>query len=321
MAIEHVVVLMLENRSFDCMLGKLYPSDGTFDGLTGQEANIFSGQTVPVWTSDGIDPAIATIPDPDPGEHFTDMNQQLFAGGQAATMGGFVANYMAQPSAGKPFVPRNIMHYYTPEQVPVISTLARAFGVCDRWHASAPCQTWPNRFFAHTGTALGYVNNSNFPIPFPAPSFFGQLERRNIPWRIYFHDAPQSLLLRDIWHLAPLRFRWFSQFLADAHTGALPAYSLIEPRYFSDAFLRRIPNDEHPPHNVQYGEELIAQAYIALRASPHWKKTLLIITYDEHGGCYDHVPPPPAVPPDAHQPDGFEFNRYGVRVPAVIVSP
>jgi len=316
MDIKHVVVLMLENRSFDCMLGKLYPSDGTFEGLTGQETNDYAGRPVPVWAAKSINPDIATIPDPDPGELFTDMTKQLFADGAVTAppaMSGFAANYMTLPKADKPFLPNSVMHYFTPEQVPVISTLARSFAVCDQWYASAPCQTWPNRFFAHTGTAQGSVNNGNFPIPFPAPSIFGLLSAHNVSWRVYFHDVPQSLLLRDVWLRAPLHYRFFDQFLVDA--------SSIEPRYFTDAFLRNIPNDEHPPHNVLFGEQLIARVYTALRQSPSWKNTLFILTFDEHGGCYDHMPPPAAVPPDNFRQDGFAFDRYGVRVPAVIVSP
>lgn len=213
------------------------------------------------------------------------------------------------------------MHYFTPDQVPVISTLAQSFGVSDCWHASAPCQTWPNRFFAHTGTALGHVDNHTFPIPFPAESIFHRLENGGIAWRVYYHDMPQSILLGDLWLYAAFHFRGFHQFLADASTGALPGYSFIEPRYFTDLFINKIPNDEHPPHNVVYGEQLIAAVYNAVRASPCWKQTLLIITYDEHGGCYDHVPPPLAVPPDHHDQYGFAFDSYGVRVPAVLVSP
>src|SRR6185437_3391667 len=142
-------------------------------------------------------------------------------------------------------------------------------------------------------------------------------------WRVYFHDMPQSLLLRDIWLSAIFHYRFFGQFLADAHTGSLPDYSFIEPRYFTDLFKNFIPNDEHPPHDVIYGEQLIATVYNALRSSPCWKQTLFIITYDEHGGCFDHVPPPPATPPDGviANPYDFNFNRYGVRVPAVLVSP
>lgn len=324
--IQHVVVLMLENRSFDSMLGWLYPHDPDYRGLTLNESNTYANTTFGVWNAPGgMDPDTAGTPKPDPGESFVDMNEQLFGRPPVpgpATMSGFAANYATQPpSSHGPFNPRSVMHYFTPEQVPVISTLAKAFGVCDQWHASAPCQTWPNRFFVHTGTARGHVDNHTFLVPFPAESLFHRLQKAGKTWRVYFHDMPQSVLLGDIWIYALFHYRLISQFLADAHTGNLPQYSFIEPRYFSDLFLNNIPNDEHPPHNVIYGERLIAQVYNAVRTSPCWKSTLLVITYDEHGGCYDHVVPPRAVSPDAHNEYGFNFDRYGVRVPAVIVSP
>lgn len=325
--IEHVVVLMLENRSFDCMLGRLYPNDPDFKGLTLNESNTYGGTPYGVWSDTQLSAHDACIPDPDPGEYFKDMNLQLFGDGgrtdDPPTMCGFAQSYATQPQKGGLYAASGVMHYFTPEQVPVISTLAKAFGVSDQWHASAPCQTWPNRFFVHTGTSLGYVDNKAFPIPFAAPSLFRRLEDAEKSWRVYFHDMPQSILLKDVWRYAISRYRFFSQFLADAHTGALPNYSFIEPRYFTDLFKSFIPNDEHPPHNVVYGEQLIAAVYNAVRSSPCWKQTLLIITYDEHGGCYDHVPPPRATPPDGivANDDEFAFNTYGVRVPAVIVSP
>jgi phospholipase C len=321
--IEHVVVLMLENRSFDSMLGRLYPDDPDFRGLTLNEFNNYGGKGFGVWNNTGMTPATACMPDPDPGEFFRDMNIQLFGTpdrpSTPPTMCGFAQNYV-QTAKGAASA---VMHYFTPEQVPVISTLAKAFGVSDQWHASAPCQTWPNRFFAHTGTSLGYVDNKAFPIPFRAPSIFSRLEDQDKTWRVYFHDMPQSMLLRDVWSLALSHYRFFNQFLADASQGVLPNYSFIEPGYFTDLFDNFMPNDEHPPHNVVHGEKLIADVYNAVRNSCCWKKTLLIITYDEHGGCYDHVPPPPATPPDglAANPNDFNFNAYGVRVPAVLVSP
>jgi phospholipase C len=319
--IQHVVVLMLENRSFDSMLGRLYPDDPDFRGLTLNEYNNYGGSGFGVWNNTGMTPATACIPDPDPGEAFTDMNFQLFGSAGRSdddppTMCGFAENYVTQTKGAASAV----MHYFTPEQVPMISTLAKAFGVSDCWHASAPCQTWPNRFFAHTGTSLGYVDNKAFPIPFRAPSIFKRLEDEDKTWRVYFHDMPQSMLLRDVWSLAITHYRTFNQFLADANQGALPNYSFIEPGYFADLFDNFMPNDEHPPHNVVHGEKLIADVYNAVRSSRCWKNTLLIITYDEHGGCYDHVPPPRAVPPDANV-SNFKFNTYGVRVPAVLVSP
>ena len=325
--IQHIVVLMLENRSFDCMLGRLYPGDPSFLGLTLNESN-FYGMNYGVWNDPQLTTAIACTPDPDPGELFADINVQLFGSGgrvadAATTMGGFALNYAQQPASAGYRDPGAVMHYFTPDQAPVLSQLAKAFGVCDQWFASAPCQTWPNRFFAHTGTSLGYVDNNKFPIPFHGASLFRQLENKGVSWRVYFHDMPQSILLADVWTCALLRYRRFSQFLADAHVGALPSYSFIEPGYFADGFSGSIPNDQHPPHNVLYGEQLIAQVYNAVRSSPCWKKTLLIITYDEHGGCFDHLPPPAAVAPDGivNNDAQFTFDSYGVRVPAIIVSP
>jgi len=321
--ISHVVVLMLENRSFDSMLGRLYRDPTKIDGLSGAESNLDdSGAAVPVWHGSGTDATTMTIPDPDPGECFVDMNTQLFGVPEvpvptpAPTMGGFVKNYMAQP--GHP--PGSaVMHHFTPDQVPVISALATQFAVCDRWHASAPCQTWPNRFFVHTGTANGWENNDPTHFPYLMPTIFNRFEDRGLAngWKVYFHDMPQSLTLSRLWPHAE-RFRFYAEFQHDARNGQLPSYAFIEPRYFADTSL---PNDEHPPHVVTLGEQLIADVYNCLRAGPAWTETLLVITYDEHGGCYDHVPPPNATPPSAVATTPFNFDRYGVRVPAVIVSP
>lgn len=334
MDIRHVVVLMLENRSFDCMLGMLYPKSDAFDGLDGTETNIWhkadgTQQPFQVRPNPEMTAQTAIIPDPDPGELFTDIQMQIrgLANDDGTlntdfTMGGFVDNYMRQTATNPAPDAQSIMHYFTPEQVPMISQLARAFGVSDQWHASAPCQTWPNRFFVHTGTAAGYVNNSPTHFPYRMPTVFNRLSSVGQTWQIYFHDIPQSATLADLWVNTPTNFSHFeTDFARDAAKGTLPAYSFIEPRYFTDTVLNKIPNDSHPPHNVAYGEALIATVYNAVRASPAWKQTLLIITCDEHGGCYDHVPPPSATPPDVLRPDGFDFSYFGVRVPAVIVSP
>jgi phospholipase C len=327
--IEHVVVLMLENRSFDCLLGRLYPDRSDFNGLTLDRSNPQTGgprSPIPVWNSRDIKPGTMTIPSPDPGEDFTDMTTQLFGLGQAANdrpppMSGFVDNYVRQTKE-PPYPPEAVMHYYTPDQVPVISTLARAFAVCDQWHASAPNQTWPNRFFAHCATAGGYVNNDPPHFPYMMPTIFDRISNLGLPngWKVYFHDVPQALTLAHLWARRD-NFRMFKEFADDAEKGRLPAYSFIEPRYFADLGLG-MPNDQHPPHDVVYGEQLVAAVYNTLRASPTWDRTLFVITFDEHGGCYDHAPPPLAVPPgDGRLQDGFSFDRYGVRVPAVIVSP
>lgn len=320
--IAHVVVLMLENRSFDSMLGRLYPGRADFDGLSGQESNSWNGQTIPVWTSADMSTESACIPTPDPNELFVDMNEQIFGTGlgppSPPTMAGFVANYMKTATND----PRAVMHGFSPEQVPVLSTLAKSFGVSDRWHASAPNQTWPNRFFAHTGTAWGYVNNAPYHFPYTMPTIFNRLTERQRSWRIYHHDFPQTATLASIWSELPDHLYSFEDdFMSDAMSGRLPNYSFIEPRFFSNLILNRMPNDQHPPHNVAFGERLIARCYDAIRNGAGWAQTLFIVTYDEHGGIYDHVRPPAAVPPDEHASDGFRFDRYGVRVPAVIVSP
>ena len=322
--IEHVVVLMLENRSFDSMLGSLYPKGPEFDGLSGNEAIPHTGQgDVRVWSSNATDPQSMSIPDPDPGELWMDINMQLFGlngapGNQLPAMNGFVDNYVRQTN-GPPasYKPESIMHYYDPTQVPVISQLAKQFAVCDQWFASAPCQTWPNRFFLHCATAGGYENNSPTHFPYMMDTVFNRLEEAGKPWKIYFHDFPQTLTLTKLWPYID-HFHLIDEFLDDAKSGNLPAYTFIEPRYFPDVVL---PNDQHPPHNVVMGEELISSVYNAVRSSPVWKNTLLIIIYDEHGGCYDHAPPPTAVPPDDSNPQPFGFDRYGVRIPAVLISP
>jgi phospholipase C len=323
--INNVVVLMLENRSFDSMLGRLYPKSASFEGLSGTESNLDqAGNRIPVQNRPGTGSAALSIPSPDPGELWTDMNQQIFgkAGvpppGAVPDMGGFARNYQAQKEQ-PPYDPSQVMNYFTPDQVPVISKLATEFAVCDHWFAPAPCQTWPNRFFAHTATANGYQNNMPLHVPYTMPTIFERLQKvdSSSGWHVYFHDIPQSLTLANLWY-HPTRFRLFNEFLADAKRGSLPKYSFIEPRYFTDI---ELPNDQHPPHAVTPGEQLMADVYNALRASPTWTSTLFVITYDEHGGCFDHVHPPAAAPPSTSPTEPFNFDRYGVRVPTVVISP
>jgi phospholipase C len=328
--IDHIVVLMLENRSFDNMLGRLYGNvpQSQFNGLTGNETNPDpTGTPVPVGNnSPDVSKPTMTTPDPDPGELWLDINTQIYGGPDVPspapppTMDGFVKNYLAQNAvAPGNYQAPAIMHYFMPDQVPVISQLAQQFAVSDTWFASAPCQTWPNRFFVHTGTAHGYENNSPIHL-LSDTTIYNRCELAGtVSWKIYFHDIAQSKALTKLWLLAGNFHLFDPTFLNDAKTGNLPAYSFIEPRYFTNAFVMQ--NDQHPPHNVTLGEQLIAATYNALRAGPKWTKTLLVIIYDEHGGCYDHAPPPQAKPPSQTPTTPFNFDRYGVRVPAVLVSP
>lgn len=320
--INHVVVVMLENRSFDSLLGELYPKSDQFDGLNGDESNLFNLVQFKVWTGED-NQDVMTIPNPNPGELFSDINEQLFENpedplpGTSPTMGGFVKNYY---NYSQPVSPDEIMHHYLPNQVPILSTLAKNYAVCDAWFSSAPCQTWPNRFFVHTGTAGGYENNEPLHFPYLMPTIFTRFNQLGIEngWKIYYHDFPHSIVLSDLWPYAN-QFYHFYHFKEDALNGTLPAYSFIEPRYYT---FFDYANDQHSPHDVRFGEELIADIYNTLQASPVWKNTLLIIIYDEHGGLYDHVAPPEAVPPEPpRENQRFAFDRYGVRIPAVIVSP
>ncbi len=348
--INHIVVLMLENRSFDNMLGRLYPKSTQFNGLGDQEENSYKDRrgvkhTLKVWDSQGVR---MDTPNPDPGEEFDDMTYQLFETSQPAlaalpTMSGFAQNYYdficRDPAAQKELRQKrglgklegefiepteaeiaDIMHCYSPSQVPVISQLARSFAVSDMYHASAPNQTWPNRFFVHTGTANGFENNMPMHFPYTMKTIFTRFNDRSKDndWKIYYNDIPQSVTLSNLWP-HPNSFKPFDQFIEDADKGRLPSYSFIEPRFYQEA---QFPSDQHPPHDVRHGEQLMADVYNALRKSPQWKESLLVITYDEHGGCYDHQPPPSAVPPETPKANQkFHFDRYGVRVPAVLVSP
>ena len=284
--IDHVVVLMLENRSFDSMLGRLYPKSGLFNGLDGSEYNSdLSGAKIFVNNSSGFDNSTMSIPKPNPGELWTDINEQIFGiqspgPDQKPGMSGFVSNYLRQAGNSDPKTASRIMHYFTPTQVPVLSTLARQFAVSDLWFASAPCQTWPNRFFVHSATAGRRENNAPEYMPFTMPTIYGALQKSGLKdsWKIYFHEIAQSMALSELWW-TPWNFSRFSKFASDCALAKLPRYSFIEPGYFGSG-----ESDEHPPSSVAPGEILLSEVYNSLRSGPKWKSTLLIVTFDEHGG-------------------------------------
>lgn len=377
--IKHVVVLMLENRSFDNLLGWLYPNNRAPDGQH------FEGLTRELWNPlanidpDGIafvekvpiekngepkkrygkaipNPENFTLPNPDPGEGFKCTNQQLF--GQydvplqyppPAVNLGFVQNYQnamlygAYGFGDDPTNPRAIMKCYTPEQTPVLSELARSFAVCDHYHCPVPSQTIPNRDFVHAATSTGHVNNGP-AVQCDAKTIFNQIQdaidagRKELRWGIFSNNLFSSgkdldgKFGKDHFSLTRLimtrlhdarfdgNFGTLDDFAAQCRTGDLPSYAFLEPNYGGPG-----QNDQHPPSDIRAGEQLIADIYNMVKASPAFASTMLIITYDEHGGCYDHVAPPGgAKNPDPDNPpgqDGFLFNRFGVRVPCVVVNP
>ena len=219
------------------------------------------------------------------------------------------------------------METYSPQQLTMKSGLAANFAVSDSWYASAPCETWPNRAFVHLGTSCGRVNNWPYdPFDFDVTTIFNVLEANNNTWAV-FNPGPIISLTRlqfpKLWDSAlESHFLSIKDFLKQAQEGTLPSYSFVEPSFMG---IQGTPNDEHPPHDVCLGEQFLQSIYSAVVNGKNWEKTLLIVTYDEHGGCPDHMPPPwGAVTPDTKSDpgeEGFRFNRFGVRVPTILVSP
>jgi phospholipase C len=201
--------------------------------------------------------------------------------------------------------------------LPIMSGLAKGFAVCDHWFSSAPTQTIPNRSFAVAATSQGHLDNH--VKVFTCPSIFGRLTQEKIDWAIYgYNRNPLTRLdYTDTQTADESHFGHFRDFQHRASTGTLPAFTFLEPSFGSGG------NSQHPNYDVALGEQLIHDVYYTLRNSPGWNDTLLIINYDEHGGNYDHVPPPwGAVAPDNSVGEwGFDFTRFGVRVPALLVSP
>lgn len=312
--IDHVVVLMMENNCFDRMLGCMAEVHAGLDGV--DPAN-------PRSNPDGLGgPPVFQAPtrtrniEHDPQHYLANSLAQLDNG----TNQGFVADFVRHYPNSTPEERQEVMGYYPRGFLPALHTLAEHFVVCDRWFSSLPGPTWMNRLFAHSGTSLGVVKEPRSLFTselhlFTERTLYDELSDAGVPWRIYYGDVPQSLVMvHQFGHLD--RYRSFRHWRADIEAGDLPAYAFIEPTYFGPN-----QNDQHPPHDVMRGDALIAEVYNTLRANPGlFARTLLFVLYDEHGGFYDHVVPPATVAPDDHT-EHFAFNILGFRVPAVLVSP
>ncbi len=229
---------------------------------------------------------------------------------------------------------QKIMYYFAQHQLPVLTTLALEFAVFNRWFASIPGPTVCNRAFAHFGTSFGRVDMNPFYVGQPIPSIYQRLIHAT-PKRtakLYYYDSTSSTLeVVNLLQNQPELFGTYRQFLTDCKKGTLPDYSFIEPNYndHDSGGGEELANDQHPDHNVQAGELYIASVYNAIKQNPAlWESTALLVTYDEHGGIYDHVVPP-ACPPDQFTASAnatgtgreFKFDRLGVRVPAILISP
>jgi phospholipase C len=375
--IEHVFVLMLENRSFDHMFG--------FSGLTGVDRdgsptpvigvdpnvnkNVDSNThlPVPVTITPHADFALKGI-DEDPGHEFEDTLMALCAqfdpqgnlvlprpsyqpvpgGYRTITNGGFVENY-THPSNpdGKPSAtPDRIMRCFdTPNDLPVMFQLAQEFAICDQWFSSIPGPTWPNRFFLlaassggldHSPSGLEVVTATTVEgYRFQNGNIFDLLDENCVEWKIFEGDEfPVSFALSGM-NLNALqgRFKDFEDFESElAKSSFEPKFVFIEPKYGAHGFDVTGPGDftcgnsMHPLDDVTRGEKLVKTVYEAIRNSPHWERSLLLIVFDEHGGFYDHVTPPTAVPPgdtmtQSYIQNHFQYDQLGVRVPALVISP
>jgi phospholipase C len=338
--LKHIVVLMMENRSFDHMLGglslvmengqKKYPG---INGLTGNESNPdTNGNIVKVQPNAKFQSQL----DPDPDHHFPGVDLQIFGGappgpGRVANMQGFVKDYFTQTKDVNRS--HSIMYYFTPDKLPVLTTLATQFAVFNGWFSSIPGPTICNRAFAHYGTSFGQVGMDIFYILDPILSAYERMVQAGRSAKIYYYDQQSSTMeIVNLLKNQPQIFGGYNQFITDCKNNMLPEYSFIEPCYNDHPGPgggEILASDQHPDHNVQEGERFIASVYNAIRANPAvWESTVLLIVYDEHGGIYDHVPPP-ACSPDGYSAKGtdtgtgapFNFDTLGVRVPAVLVSP
>lgn len=312
--IDHVVVLMMENNCFDRMVGCMAAVHEGLDGVDPAHArcNPDERNGRPVCQAETRSRNIERDP-----KHYLNHSLAQLDGG---TNNGFVADFVRTHPKSTPEERQEIMGYYPRGFFPGLHTLAEHFVVADRWFSSLPGPTWINRLFAHSGTSTGHVAEPGSLFSsklhlYHQRTLYDELDDNNVPWRIYYGDVPQSLVLAHQWeHLGS--YRKYKHWEEDVAAGDLPGYTFIEPTYFGPH-----QNDQHPPHDVMRGDRLIAGVYNTLRGNPDlFAKTLLIVLYDEHGGFYDHVVPPATVPPDEHT-EHFDFDTLGFRVPAIFVSP
>jgi phospholipase C len=306
--IEHIIVVMMENHSFDNYLGVLGRGDGFQLDRAGRPKNSCpdpDGNRIRAFRM----PSTCQL-DREPNQSWNASHISL---GRGRRNDGFVL-------ASGPVA----MGYWTEEDLPFYYGLARTFLVCDRWFASCLAQTYPNRKFLMCGTAVGQVSTDITQVgkaPPPNGTIFDRLDAHGISWRNYATDLAQVLLFPPVYNANKEKVLTIDRFYADAAAGQLPAVALVDPGFLDD-------ESEENNADIRVGETFAARVINAVMAGPGWPKTVLIWVYDEHGGYYDHVPPPRAIPPDdippeitvpPDQPGGYD--RYGFRVPAVIVSP
>jgi len=324
-SLDHIIVLMMENHSFDRMLGALLPYRADGGGIKGMADKPWNDDTSPK-AIPPIRHVMAPTPtrliQQDPMHDLADVLKQI-GDYKDPTNLGYVTNYATTYPNTNRKQRQEMMGYYDDgdnDLVPYLHTLAKQYTICDRWFSSLPGPTFPNRVFMHTGTSLGYTDNS-LANEWVQTSIYTFLDLNQVSWGIYYSDMSSTVVLQPMPLAVPM-----SQFLdlanpANGPAANVPQYCFLEPNY--GVYSQASENDQHPMSDVVAGDLFIRDVYNAIRANKElWQSSLLVIVYDEHGGFYDHVPPPPTVAPDAPNIDsGFNFETLGVRVPAVLVSP
>jgi phospholipase C len=315
--IKHIVVLMLENRSFDHMLGLLMRDIPDLRGIRGGDYSNRDKNGTRFDVTDGAEYQ-GQFP-VDPPHEFEDVEVQLYGGGDPRpalpTMEGFALSY--QRGGGDP---AKVMRCFRPEQLPALTALAKHYLVCDNWFASVPASTPPNRQFAHFGTSFGQVDSTLIWLGH-GKGIYGRLEAAKKRGRIYYF-SPQSGTF-GMTFLGSKHFGLYGDFIADCQKGTLPDYAFVEPPYH-DQRDGTLAADQHPDNFVLAGDRFMWDVYKAIRSNDEvWRSTLLLLVWDEHGGLFDHVQPPRLPYGDSFRSikPKFDFDQLGVRVGAVVVSP
>jgi phospholipase C len=292
--LEHVVLVMMENRSFDHFLGWLPGADGKQAGLSYADAAGVSHPTYP------LAPDYQGCGHPSPDHSYT--------GGRIALAGGACDGWLRVPG-NDPYA----IGYYTSADLAFLGPAAAAWTACDRYFAAIMSETYPNRIYQHAAQTDRLVNRFGLCS---LPTIWDRLAAHGLAGRYYYSDVPAVAL----WGLKYLSIsRPFSSFLSDCAAGSLPQLAFVDPRFLGEQ--RGTAGDDHPPSDIRTGEAFLNQVYAAVTTSPNWPGTLLVVTYDEWGGFFDHVPPRPAPIPDADRAAGNTDGLRGFRVPALLISP
>jgi phospholipase C len=284
--IEHLIVLMLENRSFDHYLGFLKSLNSAYNGCLVGQTGCSNPRDPDDATSEVFSVssnAVNQQPSPDHSVHGT--TSQIFsktATPDVADMQGFIRSYTEHTNSAD--TGPTIMDCFAPENIPVMATLAQEYLTIDGWFSALPGPTMPNRAFAAAATSNGMATNDVETIVrgIPSKTMFRQLEEMGLDWRVYFQLIPSVMMFKDMRHKdARGRYHGMEKFFEDVAAGDMPEYTWLEPSYYPTP--NRAPTDQHPDHDIANGEQLVKDVYEALRASPIWNTSALLIVYDEHG--------------------------------------